>query len=174
MKARISIFNRRTTQILVLSFFVTIFAFNTSYAACDWNYSYVDSSGTRVSGFIPALVHCFQGDSSTPSGNNNIGNTNNTVSNPPIKGIPGLIFLFNDILGYLFPVLISLAVIYFLWQVFQYTVASNEDTKGKAKDQIVWGIVGLFVMVSIWGLVSILSHTFNLGNPAITPPPLTF
>lgn len=90
----------------------------------------------------------------------------------PSQGIVGLIKFVSSILGYLFPVLIALAVIYFIWEVFQYTIAADEESKGKAKGQIVWGIVGIFVMVSVWGLVAILQSTFgtqgvqgNIGNP---------
>src|SRR6185369_2737726 len=90
----------------------------------------------------------------------------------PSQGIVGLIKFFSTILGYLFPVLIALAVILFIWRVFQYTISADEDTKEKAKSGIIWGIVGIFVMVSVWGLVAILQSTFgtqgvqgNIGNP---------
>jgi hypothetical protein len=90
----------------------------------------------------------------------------------PNQGITGLIRWFSSVLGLLFPVLIALAVIYFIWQVFQYTIAADEETKGKARGQIIMGIVGIFIMVSVWGLVAILQSTFgtggvqgNIGNP---------
>ncbi len=90
----------------------------------------------------------------------------------PSQGIVGLIKFFSTILGYLFPVLIALAVIFFIWKVFQYTISSDEDGKKAAKSGIVYGIVGIFIMVSVWGLVGILQSTFgtqgvqgNIGNP---------
>ena len=94
------------------------------------------------------------------------------TSYAPSQGVTGLIKFFSSILGYVFPLLISIAVIYFIWQVFQYTIAADEETKAKAKGQIIWGLVGIFIMVSIWGLVAILQSTFgttsvqgNIGNP---------
>ncbi len=48
--------------------------------------------------------------------------------------------------------------------VFKYAVAGGEDDKSIAKTHIIWGVIGLFIMVSIWGLVSILRHTFDLGG----------
>ena len=56
--------------------------------------------------------------------------------------------------------LISLAVVWFIWNVIQYTISDDEEKKGKAKQQMIWGIVGLAVIVSIWGLVAILRSTF--------------
>ncbi len=62
--------------------------------------------------------------------------------------------------------LISLAVVWFIWNIIQYTISDDEDKKGKAKEQMIWGIVGIAVMVSVWGLVSILQGVFGLDNGA--------
>ncbi|MFA5934627.1 MAG: pilin [Candidatus Paceibacterota bacterium] len=66
--------------------------------------------------------------------------------------------LFNKAL----PLLISFAVIYFAWQVIQYTIAGDEGKKENAKMGILWGIVGLFVIVSVWGLVGFLGDTLDI------------
>ncbi len=68
----------------------------------------------------------------------------------------------------LFPILFGLALLYFLWGVYRF-IKSAGDEKGRAdaKLTILWGIVGLAVMVSIWGLVSIVTGTF--GAPLIMP-----
>ena len=85
----------------------------------------------------------------------------------PSQGIVGLIKFFSTILGYLFPVLIALAVIFFVWKVFQYTISSDEDGKKAAKGGIVYGIVGIFIMVSVWGLVGILQSTFGTQGVSV-------
>ena len=38
---------------------------------------------------------------------------------------------------------------------------------------MLWGLIGFFVMVSIWGLVNILTGTIQLGNNANVPQPTT-
>lgn len=74
--------------------------------------------------------------------------------------------------------LVALAVIFIIWNVVMYLIkGSGEEGRTKAGLNIVWGIVGLFVIVSIWGLVNILVNTFkttptnqaipNLGNVTI-------
>lgn len=38
---------------------------------------------------------------------------------------------------------------------------------------MIWGIIALAVMLSVWGLVGILGSTFNIGTsvlPQVTPP----
>jgi uncharacterized membrane protein YuzA (DUF378 family) len=71
-------------------------------------------------------------------------------------------------------ILVSLAVIYIIWNVVQYFIKPSKDDRKDAGMNILWGIVGLFIIVSIWGLVNIFTNTFrtapteqpipNLGN----------
>lgn len=61
------------------------------------------------------------------------------------------------------PILISVSVIVFVWGVFRYVIAEGEDRQ-KSKDIILYGIIGLFVMVSVWGLVALVYNTFGLDN----------
>ena len=59
-------------------------------------------------------------------------------------------------------VLIAAAVVLFLYGVVKYIASGEDETKRKeAKNYIIYGIVGLFVMVSVWGLVGILTGTFG-------------
>ena len=46
--------------------------------------------------------------------------------------------------------LISLAVVWFIWNVIKYTMSSDEEAKGKAKSQMIWGVIAIAVIVSIW------------------------
>jgi len=89
----------------------------------------------------------------------------------PNQGIGGLFSLVGSWVKMALPLLISIAVVWFIWNVFQYTIAGDEEKKAAAKSQMIWGIIGIFVMVSVWGLVGILQSTFgtsgvgaNIGN----------
>lgn len=73
--------------------------------------------------------------------------------------------------------LISFAVIWIIISVVRYMLAGSEDRSARGKD-ILWGIVGLFVILSIWGLVAILKGTFTTNTnvptnqfPTIPIPP---
>lgn len=63
------------------------------------------------------------------------------------------------------PFLFALATVAFLWGVIEYYInPDNEEKRKKGKNFIIGGIIGLFVMLSMWGLVNVLSGTFNLTN----------
>lgn len=86
------------------------------------------------------------------------------------SGVGGLLKWFSGMLALAVPVIISLAVVWFIFSVFQYAIAANEEDKGKAKGHIIWGIIALFIMVSVWGLVRVLTSTFQLDTNASAGP----
>jgi hypothetical protein len=76
----------------------------------------------------------------------------------------------RNILNPAVQVLIAVAVVLFLFGIVKYITSGDDEAKRKeAKNYIIYGIVGLFVMVSVWGLVGILTGTFgtNQGVPDI-------
>lgn len=78
-----------------------------------------------------------------------------------------------SILNVVIPLLIALAVVIFLWGVVQYITAGGDEEKGKeARNTMIWGIVGLFVMVAVWGLVNVLVSTFGLETTVPVVPGL--
>lgn len=72
----------------------------------------------------------------------------------------------SDILNSIIPVLIALGVVYFVWGVVQYMIGSDEEAKKKGRDRIIYGIIGLTVIVGLWGLVAIVLNTFGLDSVA--------
>jgi hypothetical protein len=77
----------------------------------------------------------------------------------------------NDILSFIksalnvaLPLIIAAAVVWFVWSMFQYFVRGDEEQKAAAKTQVLYSIIGIFFMVSVWGLVNILYNTFNLDR----------
>ncbi|MBI5139965.1 MAG: hypothetical protein HZA94_00745 [Candidatus Vogelbacteria bacterium] len=58
--------------------------------------------------------------------------------------------------------LIGVAVIYFLFAVMQYTTGADEKTREEAQKKIVYGLIGIFVMVAMWGLVGEVQNIVGL------------
>lgn len=82
-------------------------------------------------------------------------------------------FIINTINNVIVPVLFAVAFIVFLWGAFTTFIlgAGSEDVKEKGKNLMLWGLIGFFVMVSVWGLVNILTGTISFGNnTGVTPP----
>jgi hypothetical protein len=63
----------------------------------------------------------------------------------------------GNIITYL---LVGLAVIYIIWNTVQYLIKPNSAERSEAVASIGWGILGLFIIVSLWGIVNILVNTF--------------
>lgn len=76
--------------------------------------------------------------------------------------------IFVKIVNALMPFIVGLAVLFFMWGVFQFVRASgNEDEVTEGRNRMIYGIIGIFVMVSVWGLVNVLSNTFGLDSSYI-------
>jgi len=76
----------------------------------------------------------------------------------------GIICQIGRILNSVVPVLIALGVVYFAWGVISYVIAGDEEKKAAGRSKIIYGIIGLAVIVALWGLVKILTNTFGADN----------
>lgn len=78
----------------------------------------------------------------------------------------------QNIMNAIIPIIITLGLLYFLYGVATY-ILKPED-KENARNTMVWGIVALFVMTSVWGLVNLLAGTVNApatpGYPGVRTP----
>ncbi|MDQ2933336.1 MAG: pilin [bacterium] len=64
-------------------------------------------------------------------------------------------------------ILIAFAVIWIIFNVVRFILGANDPEKrGEYRSAVLWGIVGLFVILSIWGLVRILTNTFRTDTRA--------
>lgn len=61
-------------------------------------------------------------------------------------------------------ILIVLAVAWFIWNVVSYTMSSDDKKKEAAKSQMIWGIIAIAVIVSVWGLVTFLQGFFGVDK----------
>jgi heme/copper-type cytochrome/quinol oxidase subunit 2 len=87
--------------------------------------------------------------------------------------IPAVIDTIMRVLNVVIPLIIAIAVVVFLVGVVKYITAGGDEEKRKeARNVMIYGIIGLFVMVAVWGLVNLLVNTFNLQTSAPPPPEL--
>ena len=89
-----------------------------------------------------------------------------------VRNVWDIFGFIRNILDVLLPLIIAAAVVYFIYGVARYVLAGSDDAKEAAKQKIIWGIIALFVMISVWGLVNILVNTFNLDNRARIDDPI--
>ncbi len=79
----------------------------------------------------------------------------------------------TEILDPVITILFVLATVAFMWGVIQYVIGSggNETMLARGKRVMVYGIIGMFIMSSAWGIIRILcfffvtcAEIFPLGN----------
>ena len=67
------------------------------------------------------------------------------------------------LINLLFPVVGGLALLYFFWGLAKFILAAgDEEAREKGKSIMIWGIVALFIIVSVWGLVAWLGTLLGI------------
>ena len=58
--------------------------------------------------------------------------------------------------------LFALAMVYFLYGVFLFVKnAENPDKRSEGAKGILWGIIGMFIMISVWGIVNLILNSIG-------------
>jgi len=72
----------------------------------------------------------------------------------------------TNIIEKIIPLLVGVAVLIFIWGVLKYILAGSDDAskRTEARGFMIWGIVAIFVMVSVWGLVGILQKASGVSG----------
>ena len=87
--------------------------------------------------------------------------------------VSGIISLAQGWVNAILPLLVGIAVLVLIVGIIRYiTAGEDEERRGKARGLMIYGIIGLFVMVSMWGLVFFLGSTFSISREAIDLPNL--
>lgn len=69
------------------------------------------------------------------------------------------------IINPLIVLLFALAAVYFIYGVFQFiSNAENEEKRTEGKNHMLWGIIGLVVMIGVWAILNIVLNTFSLED----------
>lgn len=69
---------------------------------------------------------------------------------------------------YVIPFLFVLATLIFIWGVIQYVAKSDDEAaRAKARGLMLWGIIGLAVMLAVWGIVAVVIDYFGVGGVGI-------
>ena len=66
--------------------------------------------------------------------------------------------------SWLIPMFVLAALVYFLIGVIQYIGISDDSKKSEKKQKMFWGLIGLFVMLSVWSLVFVIKNTFGIST----------
>ncbi len=69
------------------------------------------------------------------------------------------------------PIVVALALLGFFWGLVVYIFgSSNDDKRKKGIHIMIWGIIALFVMLSVFGIINALQSTLGVGSGTVNIP----
>ncbi|HVV14881.1 MAG TPA: hypothetical protein VHD55_00510 [Candidatus Paceibacterota bacterium] len=80
------------------------------------------------------------------------------------NNLQGLIAWLGDTLNMLIPVLIALALVAFFWGLVRYVWGAGGEGAADGKSIMIAGLLGLFIMVSVWGIIKLAQNTLGVNN----------
>jgi len=94
------------------------------------------------------------------------------VTSAQLGGVQSLItFGLKPVVDLLINLMMGSALLVFFWGLVKYILAQGSETvKMEAKKVMGWGLVALFVMVSVWGLVKFIQNELLPGADFNAPP----
>lgn len=90
-------------------------------------------------------------------------------------GVGAILTTIRTIFTALLPIIFALALIYFFWGVAKYVLSAGDPkSAAEGKSIMIYGIIALAVMASVYGLINILQTTFigSSGAGTVTLPTL--
>ena len=84
-----------------------------------------------------------------------------------IKDFGDLIGIFTDLLKAVTPVIFGIALLVFIWGLVKFIsrVGGDEKAVKEGKSLMIWGLVALFVMASIWGILGFFYDDLGFTQP---------
>ncbi|HEY4518455.1 MAG TPA: pilin [Candidatus Paceibacterota bacterium] len=82
-----------------------------------------------------------------------------------------LLNLIQTIVSRAIPILTAVALLYFIWGLVQFITSAGGEKHEEGKTKMWWGIIALFVIVSIWGIVGYIGQVFGIGQGGSGTPP---
>ncbi len=95
-----------------------------------------------------------------------------------LGGLRNLIIDFGGLINITIRVIFGLAFVFFFWGMGQFILndAGNDKTREEGKKKMLWGVIALFVMFSIYGILRAVGNLTGIqpngsGSLQVTPGP---
>lgn len=86
-----------------------------------------------------------------------------------ITSIQDLINAVGGLITILLPIFAGVALLFFIWGLATFILhADDTDAHEEGKKKMFWGVIALFVMISIWGIIGFFQTDFFGGAPTNT------
>lgn len=99
-----------------------------------------------------------------------LAQTGNT--SPQLTNIQQFATAIGSLVKILLPIVVAIALLAFFWGLARFIFAAGDEVDAKkGKDMMIYGIIALFVMVSVWGLVQFIGNALGIGSGGTVTPP---
>jgi hypothetical protein len=93
------------------------------------------------------------------------------VSAAPLDGVKGLLTAFGGLINITIRIIFGLAMVYFFWGTAQFVLHSGDaKVRSEGKSKMLWGVIALFVLISIWGIIGFIGSTLGIKTGGTLSP----
>ncbi len=85
--------------------------------------------------------------------------------------LQNIVIAFKNISTGVYSSLFVVALILFFVGIFRFFLSKDKDAHEQGYKFMAFGVVALFVMVGVWGIVAFISQTLNIGVGGDIPTP---
>jgi hypothetical protein len=101
----------------------------------------------------------------------NPSNSGYRSNSPDLEPVSDFLGALGGIVNTLIPLLIAVALVVFFWGLVRYIWNSSSEGAKSGRDLMIWGLIALFVMVSVWGIISLAQGAFGISGYEKVPLP---
>ncbi len=88
------------------------------------------------------------------------------------QNLTSILGTIRSLVNTIVPLFMVIAVAVFLWGIVKYITAAGDEEKAKeARGYIIYGLIGVFVMVAFWGIINVVATTFGVTVGGTVAPP---
>jgi uncharacterized membrane-anchored protein len=89
-----------------------------------------------------------------------------------LDGVMRLIQNLGIILDILTVLVVGIALLVFFWGLvrFIFRIGGDEKAIEEGRKLMIWGVIALFVMMSVWGLTNFIYRNLIPGESLLAPP----
>ncbi len=78
-----------------------------------------------------------------------------------------LVIRTKSLVNLIIPLLVSVAIAYFIFSVIKYVGAKDEETRADGRKMMINAIIALFVVLTLWGLVRFIQQSLGVSSGQI-------
>ncbi len=88
--------------------------------------------------------------------------TANAAGTVDVLGNPIMVKVIDNIINPIILLMFAIATVVFIYGVLQMVIKGNDpEARSTGQKSILYGLIGMFIMVSAWGIVYFIARTVN-------------